>query len=434
MRLVAVAVMACVALTMGRQASAGLQDYVDRPDPSCRVEAHSTIDVAGGTAHVLRLTSQTWKGIVWQHWLTVFRPDEVRHPDKAILLITGGSNGANGPNFGSSEAMVIAGAAARTGTLAVVLEQVPNQPLFGGLSEDGIISYTFEKYLDTGDPDWPLLLPMTKSVVRAMDAVQDFSRRELGHEVTGFFTLGGSKRGWTTWLSAVADDRVFGIAPVVIDTLNLGEQMAHQFRSYGAYSDQIADYTNRGIQERMQTVGGQRLLSIVDPYSYREDLSLPKMVCVGTNDPYWTVDSANLYFPGLKAPKHLRYSPNTGHDIDTRGVGCIVALYVSLVEGKPLPGYGWNQTHGALSVNWTHDRVLPLLWQATSATRDFREANWEKTELPATDGRCTVRMEAPGSGWMAYYVELLHEWEGIEYGVCTQMTVLPASYPVATSE
>ena len=42
---------------------------------------------------------------------------------------------------------------------------------------------------------------------------------------------GGSRRGWTTWLTAVADPQVAGIAPILIDMQNLREQLKHQLDS-----------------------------------------------------------------------------------------------------------------------------------------------------------------------------------------------------------
>ena len=51
-------------------------------------------------------------------------------------------------------------------TPIAVLRQVPQQPIFDGRKEDQIIALTFSKFFDTGETDWPLLLPMVKSAVR----------------------------------------------------------------------------------------------------------------------------------------------------------------------------------------------------------------------------------------------------------------------------
>lgn len=421
-----------IAVIWGQAAFAGLQEYVDKPDDSFAYTVHSTAEVEGNTLVVVRLASQTWQDIVWKHWLTLVVPAEIKHPDKAMIVISGGSNKSGPPSLeGSFEARILNMVARRTGTVAAVLNQVPNQPLFEGLSEDGLISYTYEQYYKTGGEDWPLLLPMTKSVVRAMDAVQAVAKQNHGLDIKGFVVGGGSKRGWTTWLTGASDPRVVAIVPAVIDVLNMGPQMEHQLKTYGDYSHMIRDYTERGIQKLMHTPEGQNLLRIVDPYFYIDKVTMPKLVLLGTNDPYWCVDSANFYFPDLKGEKYLRYEPNGGHGLGPGVIPAILAFYTSALTGEKLPRYGWQRLDGgALEVTWGRPETKAFLWQAQSSDRDFRKSIWLKSPLEG-DGKCVAKVDAPEEGWTAYYVELVFPGlaEGSPYGLCTQMTVVPDTFP-----
>lgn len=409
-------------------AAADLEAYVTKPDDSFGFEVHAVEQAGMAKAHVLKLTSQTWQGQTWTHWLTLFVPNTIKRPGHAMLLINGGENG-NGPEYKGGQAAVLGQMAAMTGTIAANLEQVPNQPLFGGMTEDEIISYTFEQYLEGKGDDWPLLLPMAKSAVAAMDAIQAYTRDELGNEVDKFFVTGGSKRGWTTWLSAVVDDRIFGIAPVVIDTLNLPEQSVHQLKSYGRYSEMIEDYTDRDIQSSRDSEAGVKLVQIVDPITYCDRLTLPKLLVMGTNDPYWCADSANLYIGDLQGETHLYYGANVGHNININGVATITKFYENLIDGKPMPEYEWkNNDDGSLTVTWNGGGAQPLLWKAASDTRDFRESEWTSEPLEG-DGELTVQLDEPEEGWMAYYVELSYKGGIAPYGVCTNVTILPDRYP-----
>ena len=92
-----------------------------------------------------------------------------------------------------------------------------------------------------------------------MDVVQNSTHRHR-NPLKRFIVTGASKRGWTTWfVGASRDKRVIGIAPLVIDNLNLPAQMKHQIEMWGKYSEMIADYTNRGLQELLESEKGKKL-------------------------------------------------------------------------------------------------------------------------------------------------------------------------------
>src|SRR5262249_16346114 len=154
------------------------------------------------------MISQHWREHTWSHHVQIVKPDKVRNPRLAFLFVTGDGEGR------SSLAMLQL-IAERAGVLAAVVSRVPNQPLYDGRKEDALIAYTFDQYLKSGDESWPLLFPMVKSAVRAMDTVQAYALKEHQQKVEAFVVSGMSKRGWTTWLTGAVDPRVKGIAPMV---------------------------------------------------------------------------------------------------------------------------------------------------------------------------------------------------------------------------
>jgi hypothetical protein len=156
------------AANANRVASSALDDYVARPEPLFAWREVSTHD--GITE--LEVTSQQWQGTTWKHRVEIIRPQKLEFPDRALLVINYGSGDA----AASAYAQLAANA---TGAWLVNLWNVPNQPLWGH-SEDDLIAHTFTKYFETGDPTWPLLLPMTKSALQTMKAVESWSKQPRG--------------------------------------------------------------------------------------------------------------------------------------------------------------------------------------------------------------------------------------------------------------
>ncbi len=430
-RWIRIAVVLLVCISVAPALRADLVEYVTRPDDSFSYEVVDRQPVEGGTVLFVHLTSQTWQDIPWQHWLVIMRPDEVAYPDNMVLVVGGGNIRETPPTLDGGEARAAQQVSVATQSAIALLTTVPNQPLFGGLREDHLIAYTYDKYLQGEGDDWPLLFPMAKSAVQAMTATQEIMRDEFEHEVEGFLLTGGSKRGWTSWLAAATgDERIIAIAPTVIDMLHLGPQMEHQLASYGQFSNQIDEYTDLGLQERMETPDGELLRDMVDPYTYRETLTMPKMVILGTNDPYWTVDAASFYFPDLVGEKHLIYQPNAGHTITLEGISALSHFFYALQRGASYPAISWQKPEpDRLVVHWDQPGGTAYLWHARSENRDFRDSVWTSRALDG-DGEVAVTMETPETGWEAWYVEV--RWDGelvFPYGNCTEITVLPETMP-----
>lgn len=231
-----------------------LDDYVAAPDAnySYSQEGSGAFDFSTfTTAYTLRMTSQLWRDasevspVVWTHWVTIYKPSNfLIGTDTAMLLINDGNSADidDPPDYNDQYRQLAAG----TGSVIAIVSAVPNQPLWFADEnepriEDEIIAYSWDKFLQGGDAYWPVQLPMVKSVVRAMDAVQEFCA-DLGLSSTtidSFVLTGGSKRGWTAWLTAAVDSRVVAIAPIVSDLLNMKRSFDHHWAAYGFWADAL---------------------------------------------------------------------------------------------------------------------------------------------------------------------------------------------------
>jgi PhoPQ-activated pathogenicity-related protein len=270
-----------------------------------------------------------------------------------------------------------------------------------------------------------------KTVVRALDASDAAARREWNQPLSTFTVFGASKRGWTTWLSAAVEPRVTALAPAVFDALNMAQHFPHQTAVFGGPSEQIKPYTDLGLPEILSSDRGAPLRSIVDPYSYLDQLKQPKLILIATNDAYFPSDSANLYWDALEGPKYLLYAPNEPHSIKHYGQAfrALRALQRSTSGGKPLPNLEWEfawsaEGGGRLCVRSDPKPRAVRLWSATSAARDFRPAVWGAApELSARDAQ-SILLEPPSTGYRALFAEVDYGHLLGAYSLSTNLAVL----------
>jgi PhoPQ-activated pathogenicity-related protein len=268
---------------------------------------------------------------------------------------------------------------------------------------------------------------MVKSAVKAMDAIEELAAAEWKTPVEGFVITGASKRGWTSWLTAVADKRVLATAPMVIDVLNFRPQMKHQLDAWGKYSEQIIDYTSKGlIKEGDETPRDTQLRLMMDPYTYRAQLTLPKLLVNGTNDRYWVADAMSLYWDELVGPKYVLQVPNAGHGLDgghELALSTIAAFFRHAAMKTALPALAWEHSHSAndlsLTVKSSAEPQSAHLWAAHSATRDFRDSKWQSQQLNGNSNSYAGSLAKPQQGHVAYYCELRFDYQGLPYSLCT---------------
>ena len=399
--------------------------YVQRPERAYEWSIDNSTENDKGTIHQATLVSQQWHNVTWKHDLYIYEPKVVRHPTKVLLFINGGSNGRKPDEGNMGIGLALANAA---GARVASLHQVPNQPIMGGRFEDDAISETWLRYLDTGDETWPLLFPMVKSAVKAMDAVQEMASEHRDVKVDGFVITGASKRGWTSWLTPVVDERIIGTAPMVIDMLNMRAQIKYQKAMWGKFSDSIKDYTEKGLVKIGEESERERQLRLMmDPFTYRSKLKLPKLIVNGANDPYWCTDALNNYWDELPGDdNHILQLANAGHGLQGShdlALTSIAAFFESVASGKPFPklDWTWDAASRSLTIAAAPMPQSMLLWTAVSEDRDFRPDRFTSEELKADGGTLSVTVEPADGKHKAVFAQAFYETAGLKFSQTTQI-------------
>jgi PhoPQ-activated pathogenicity-related protein len=378
-----------------------LENYVNKSDDSFDWQNYQQVQGPEGTFYEATFISQTWQRIPWKHRLILYFPKSARYSATMLIVLRHLYN----RNAGIASLKVISDS---TGTASAMLYDIPNQPLFDGKEEDDLQAYTFSQFLKTGDESWPLLFPMTKSVVRAMDVVQGLARKEHEAAVQDFVVAGHSKRGHTTWLTAAVDKRIKGIIPIAIDILNSKAQLPHQLESFGEYSTPSKAATD--LLQELKQPRGQSLIKMIDAYSYRKHLTIPKLIVSATNDDFFTTDALNLYWDGLKKPKWVLYLSNANHvgaDSDPRINPTAFAFVRAIAAHKNLPELNWQYTRNenkmVLKIVADATATRACLWVSQLKNKDFRQALW--TSLPMLLKRKAGYFTEPGESKKDYSIE-----------------------------
>ncbi len=460
-----------------------LDEYVWRPDANYGwVELedkrlHGKSNIHGEwTGYVLNVTSQAWltpqdfsanspSGSIWYHILVVVVPEKVEWTRNATMYITGSTmpnaDGSNIPDTSSEDIRIGAALATSSNIITGILFQIPNEhtiftadPIQKSRSEDGIIAFTWDHFLKNPDqPEWLLRFPMVKGSLRAMDAMKEFAAQKLptlGTSLDYFIVAGASKRGWTTWDVGVVDpNRVMAIVPIVLDAINFIDVMHHQYQSYNGWSWALQDYLDENIMTRLDEPNMLLLAQNVDPYFYRNRLTMPKLIVNAVADEFQQPDDNHYWWNDMPEPKHVIMTPNAEHSEATgifEIVPAIGAWCRSLLKKETVPEFTWDisNTTGEITVTLNHVgkvKVARVWWGYSCGTnkdgtkrRDFRIANadspcqcgieaqgmcanlksfWKHDilEEKTVNGKrtYTAHIDAPTDGrWVAYFIDVVY--------------------------
>jgi PhoPQ-activated pathogenicity-related protein len=171
---------------------------------------------------------------------------------------------------------------------------------------------------------------------------------------------------------------------------------------------------------------------MVDPYSYRKTLTMPKMIFMGTNDEYWVVDAIKNYYDSIPGRNMIHYVPNAGHDLGDgkQAFTALSAFFGQTLAHRPYPLCSWSTVAKkgmvTITVKTSPDLLVDaILWSADSRDMNFRKSVWEGKSLGAAGKEKVVFTEKfPAGGFRAFYLDLKYRnFNGGEYTQSTRMFV-----------
>jgi len=193
----------------------------------------------------------------------------------------------------------------------------------------------------------------------------------------------------------------------------------------------------------MNTEEFKVLLEIVGPYSFVDQLTMPKFLINASCDEFFVTDSWKFYWNDLKGDSYLQYVPNAGHGLrGTYKPISLISFYHAVITDAQIPEFNWSISSDTIymEIDPESDYVIRK-WEAINEQgRDFRiyviGESWYEEELEKQpDGIYEINISKPESGYKAALLEVIFNPES-EYPLTftSGTLVTPDQYPFAPFE
>lgn len=360
----------------------------------------------------------------WRHNVDIYIPETAKE-HHALVVVNNGINYEKGVQIpskaGDFPQETLASISRDTNTIVISVSDIPNQYLTfqddkKPLKEDESVSRSWALFMEA--PEQRELMPLNIPMVTAISQAMRLAKKELTQwNINSFIITGISKRGWTTWLSAIADPDVEAIVPFAIDLLDIDASLEHIYQSYGGnWPITFYPYYQQGIDEKIKSSTFTQLRQIIDPLRYlntiyQPRLAIPKYIINASGDDFFVPDNTRFYYSKLPGVKSLRIVPNMNHySINQFAEESLVPFINRFQSKKTLPQLIGLIHHHLLTVYFSEAPVKVVRWTANNPNaRDFRYACGIRyqpltIDIPANN-KISITLNEPKTGWEATYIE-----------------------------
>ncbi|EJV6180597.1 PhoPQ-activated pathogenicity-related family protein [Salmonella enterica] len=315
----------------------------------------------------------------WRHNVDIYIPETAKE-HHALVVVNNGINYDKGVQItgkpGDFPQETLASISRDTNTIVISVSDIPNQYLTfqddkKPLKEDESVSRSWALFMEA--PEQRKLMPLNIPMVTALSQAMRLAKKELTQwNINSFIITGISKRGWTTWLSAIADPDVEAIVPFAIDLLDIDASLEH---------------------------------------IYQPRLAIPKYIINASGDDFFVPDNTRFYYSKLPGVKSLRIVPNMNHYLINQFAEESLVPFINRFQSKKtLPQLIGLIHHHLLTVYFSEAPVKVVRWTANNPNaRDFRYACGIRyqpltIDIPANN-KISITLNEPKTGWEATYIE-----------------------------
>jgi PhoPQ-activated pathogenicity-related protein len=402
-----------------------LYHYLDLPDTKTfkwTADYTPYQEDSGYSLYKMDLTSLKWLTdadvnlSTWKHRVTIIRPKDMTPSPNASIYISRCDNQEGQEACWASELKRAMDFSLGSKLLTAVLYTIPNQNMLFPLqpeklelSEDAMISFTWEMYMTkyTDRPDWIAYFPMVKSVLRCMDAVEAWStemvkQKNMDKAVGKWYPWGLSKRGGTTWLLSAYmgtryPNRIIGSAPIVYDVLNFKKVVMDSMPTkLGGFASSFKPYSNCFDSFVNNQTASDALVKQVDASVewYQDGLArVSKLAINSAMDEFFLMGNDRFWFETIQKPNpkhfHRLLVPTANHSFHQGGEWLTAAL-VSHVIGL----IGGNGVAALPVVEGTVDHVKHTI-QLCADQKPTKSQLWYASPNPTIPQRIDYRMTKP---------------------------------------
>ena len=388
----------------------------------------------------LTFTSSNWHGYIWTHTTHIYVP--VGYKGDGNVGIIGaaweffeeGSEREFIPETGLPTESEYAEGTAIDLNIPIMIFTVPAEEI-NGMHESDLMGHAGLKLFETGDLTWYGYYPIIKAYLRAITLLHAIPEIKAEKAVL----YGCSKRGHSVSVATGVDpERVAGVMATCYPGGNHLYNIVLKYAQFGPdIGGPAEDRTGPGYQPAsvllrgMNTPIGLKMLSVYDPYIWRDRIRASYLVAIGTNDEFFGLGAPNEMinqFDGDKAFLAIDNLPHTW--VSEKHLIAWRMWLTHTFHGRKIPGVevDGKRTGSNLKIEARVDSETSLqsvkLFYSYNPKTDWRFATWFSVPMKEEGDCFSAELDIKERQNLAYYVEVEDRVEGCKGLVSSLVEVI----------